>query len=97
MSLLSCCTFERSELTREIDQPTYHHLHIHVVNVALDPGATQAVGKAMDLGLVISILDNLPEGKGMVDLELGYTVGEGSELWKTVWEPLLREGGESTG
>ncbi|PNS16063.1 hypothetical protein CAC42_4464 [Sphaceloma murrayae] len=64
-------------------QPTYHHLHIHIVALTLDAGATQAVGKALDLRNVIGILKALPdEQSSMADVDLSYTVGEGTELWE---------------
>ncbi|KAF2148879.1 HIT-like protein [Myriangium duriaei CBS 260.36] len=70
-------------------QPTYHHLHIHIVHTHLDAGATQGVGKALDLNLVVAILDALPgEEASMADIPLSYAVGEGSELWEKVWAPL---------
>ncbi|GAM90174.1 hypothetical protein ANO11243_082140 [Dothideomycetidae sp. 11243] len=71
-------------------QPTYHHLHIHIVSTLLDAGTTQAVGKALDLQLVIAILEALPgDNASMADMDLSYAIGEGSDLWKAVWEPLL--------
>ncbi|PHH64808.1 hypothetical protein CDD81_3874 [Ophiocordyceps australis] len=36
--------------------PTYFHLHIHIVHVALEAGATQATGKAVALDSIIETL-----------------------------------------
>ncbi|KAJ8610935.1 hypothetical protein MRB53_038239 [Persea americana] len=71
-------------------QPTYYHLHVHVVHVMLEAGATQAVGKAWGLDLVIEMLEamggrSVGETKGMKDVSMTYTIGEASELWKTVF------------
>lgn len=76
-------------------QPTYYHFHIHIVHVSLDPSGTQAVGKALGLDNVVSQLELMAGGEeaGMQDAELGYTVGEASELWTEVFLPL-REGRE---
>ena len=79
------------------DQPTYYHFHIHIVHVALEAGATQAVGKAFGLENVMEMLkaggDN---GEGMAGINLTYTLGEASDLWKDVFLPLkegrLRDG-----
>ncbi|KAF4551498.1 m7GpppX diphosphatase-like protein [Elsinoe fawcettii] len=73
-------------------QPTYHHLHIHIVALTLDAGATQAVGKALDLRTVIGILKALPnEDSSMADVDISYGVGEGTELWEKIWGPLKRD------
>ncbi|KAF2396666.1 putative mRNA decapping hydrolase [Trichodelitschia bisporula] len=72
-------------------QPTYYHLHIHIVHVELEAGATQAVGKAISLDNIISQLETMPDGKGMADVELTYTIGEASELWIEVFEPRRKE------
>ena len=71
-------------------QPTYYHLHVHMVHVNLDATNTQAVGKALGLDLIISQLENLAgdESAGMHQLDLGYTVGEASELWTKIYQPL---------
>ncbi|KAG8628666.1 hypothetical protein KVT40_002531 [Elsinoe batatas] len=72
-------------------QPTYHHLHIHIVALTLDAGATQAVGKALDLRTVIGILKALPNpDSSMADIDISYGVGEGTELWEKVWAPLKK-------
>jgi hypothetical protein len=78
-----------------LDQPTYYHFHIHVVHVNLDPTATQAVGKALALDNVISQLETMAgdDDAGMADVELSYTVGEASELWSRIFQPL-KEGKE---
>lgn len=71
-------------------QPTYYHFHIHVVHVALEAGATQAVGKAFALDGIISQLDSMAgdDEAGMHSVDLTYNVGEASELWIDVFEPL---------
>jgi m7GpppX diphosphatase len=58
--------------------------------VNLDPTATQAVGKALALDNVISQLETMAGGDdaGMADVELSYTVGEASELWTRIFQPL---------
>lgn len=79
-------------------QPTYYHFHIHIVNVALEAGATQAMGKAVGLEGIVSTLECMggDEETGMEKLEMSYTIGEASELWTDVFEPLKREkGGKS--
>ncbi|KAI9883981.1 MAG: Pre-mRNA-splicing factor cef1 [Watsoniomyces obsoletus] len=43
-------------------QPTYYHFHIHVVNVALEAGPGQAIGKAFGLEAVISQLRSMGGG-----------------------------------
>jgi len=81
-------------------QPTYYHLHVHVVHVALEAGATQAVGKAWGLETIMEMLEVMGEveeatgksGAGMEGLTMTYGVGEASELWTEVFEPLKREG-----
>ncbi len=70
------------------DQPTYYHFHIHIVHVALEAGATQAVGKAFGLDNIIAQLEVMADGLGMADMSLTYHVGEASELWTQVFRPL---------
>lgn len=73
-------------------QPTYYHFHIHVVNVLSDPGSTQAVGKALNLENIIDQLERMKsDDDGMHDVTLTYTIGEASDLWLKVFEPLKRE------
>jgi m7GpppX diphosphatase len=71
-------------------QPTYYHLHIHVVHVALEAGNTQATGKAIGLESIIETLICMAgdEEKGMDSVALSYTLGEASELWTEVFAPL---------
>lgn len=72
------------------DQPTYYHFHIHVVNVMLEAGATQATGKAFGLENLISQLETL-SGDGdasLADIDLTYYLGEASELWTDIFKPL---------
>lgn len=73
-------------------QPTYYHFHIHVVNVMLEAGTTQAVGKAFGLENIISQLETIAgdQDAGMADVSLTYFLGEASELWTNIFEPLKR-------
>ncbi|KAF7591119.1 hypothetical protein BBP40_001955 [Aspergillus hancockii] len=73
-------------------QPTYYHFHVHVVNVMLEAGATQATGKAFGLENIISQLETISgdEEASMADVSLSYFLGEASELWTGVYEPLKR-------
>lgn len=90
---------ERPLLTHLVntDQPTYYHLHIHIVHIQLDAGATQAIGKAIAVDHVISQLETLDprdEGleAGMQNVTLGYTLGEQSELWVQIFGKLKGDG-----
>jgi m7GpppX diphosphatase len=58
--------------------------------VNLDATGTQAVGKALGLDNVISQLEMMGGGDeaGMHLVDLSYTVGEASELWTKIYEPL---------
>ena len=71
-------------------QPTYYHFHIHIVHVALEAGATQATGKAVGLESIMETLEVMAgdAGAGMEAVSLSYTLGEESELWREVFEPL---------
>lgn len=71
-------------------QPTYYHLHVHVVHVMLEAGTTQAVGKALGVENIIGQLETLegPEDVGLESVSLTYGLGEASELWKGVFAPL---------
>ncbi|TAQ91649.1 hypothetical protein B7494_g43 [Chlorociboria aeruginascens] len=73
-------------------QPTYYHFHIHIVHVALEAGATQATGKAIGLESIIEQLESMggDEETGMDSISLHYTVGEASELWNQIFEPIKR-------
>ncbi|RDA84270.1 hypothetical protein CP532_1976 [Ophiocordyceps camponoti-leonardi (nom. inval.)] len=64
-------------------QPTYYHLHIHIVHVALDAGPSQAIGKAVGLDAVIETLQAMAgdDDAGMDTVSMTYTLGEASELW----------------
>jgi m7GpppX diphosphatase len=75
-------------------QPTYYHFHIHIVHVALEAGATQAVGKAVGLDSIISQLHSMggDSESGMEQVDLTYGLGEASELWTEVFEPLKKRG-----
>lgn len=71
-------------------QPTYYHLHIHIVHVELEAGTTQATGKALGLENVISQLETLQGGEdaSMAEVNLAYHLGEQSELWEKIYLPL---------
>lgn len=75
-------------------QPTYYHLHIHIVNVAHEGGPTQATGKAVGLESIIETLRAMGGGDeaGMDSVAMSYTVGEESELWTKVFAPLKESG-----
>ncbi|PKS09234.1 hypothetical protein jhhlp_003848 [Lomentospora prolificans] len=75
-------------------QPTYYHLHIHIVHVALEAGATQATGKAVGLESIIETLKVMGGGDeaGMDSVAISYTIGEASELWEQVYGPLKKTG-----
>lgn len=92
VSIFSCFVYHGQGIAADIgtcsDQPTYYHFHIHVVHVSLEAGATQAVGKAFGLENIISQLEGMAGGKGMVDVSLTYHLGEASELWTDVFQPL---------
>jgi m7GpppX diphosphatase len=74
-------------------QPTYYHFHMHIVHVALEAGATQATGKAIGLESIISQLETMTgdEEAGMDAVALTYSVGEASELWTDIFEPLKKK------
>ncbi|OAP65785.1 hypothetical protein AYL99_01757 [Fonsecaea erecta] len=72
-------------------QPTYYHLHVHVVHVMLEAGTTQSVGKAFGLGNVIAQLESMAgddDEAGMHQVDLHYFLGEENELWKKCFGPL---------
>lgn len=75
-------------------QPTYYHFHIHIVHVQLEAGATQATGKAVGLESIIEQLEVMQgdDEAGMDAVSLGYTLGEASELWTEIFEPLKKTG-----
>jgi m7GpppX diphosphatase len=89
MSLLSI-SVAYSDNDTFLDQPTYYHFHIHIVHVSLEAGATQAVGKALSLDNIISQLATMAgdDEAGMDKVNLSFTLGEASELWKQVFLPL---------
>lgn len=71
--------------------PTYYHFHVHVVHVMLEAGGTQAVGKALGLENIVSQLENLTgSDTGMDAVSLTYGLGETSELWAQIFEPLKK-------
>lgn len=75
-------------------QPTYYHFHIHIVHVALESGSTQATGKAIGLESIMEQLQTMEgdEDVGMEKVALHYTVGEASELWTEIFQPLKLKG-----
>ena len=75
-----------------VDQPTYYHFHIHIVHAQLEAGSTQATGKAFGLENIISQLETMDSRleAGMADVDLTYYIGEASELWTEIFEPLKR-------
>ena len=86
---------ERDQLKLYVHyQPTYYHFHIHIVHVALEAGATQATGKAIGLESTMAQLESMTgdEDAGMDSVTLHYTVGEASELWTDIFEPLKTSG-----
>ena len=60
----------------------------------LEAGTTQSVGKAFSLENIISQLEVMADGTDMGDVSLTYFLGEQSELWTNVFQPL-KEGKES--
>lgn len=74
-------------------QPTYYHFHVHVVHVMLEAGGTQAVGKALGLEDIIGRLEGMAgcDEEGMDGVSFTYGLGEASELWREVFEPLKTE------
>ncbi|KAI9171237.1 m7GpppX diphosphatase [Paramyrothecium foliicola] len=90
-------SFDRDQLKLYVHyQPTYYHFHIHIVHVALEAGATQATGKAVGLESIIETLRVMSgDGEaGMDALSMSYTLGEASELWMDIFEPI-KSGGAS--
>jgi m7GpppX diphosphatase len=88
-------TIEEDQLKLYVHyQPTYYHFHIHIVHVQLEAGATQATGKAIGLDSIIEQLEAMhgDEEVGMDTISLGYTLGEASELWTQIFEPLKKTG-----
>ena len=62
------------------------------MHAQLEAGSTQSVGKAFSLENIVSQLENMadtPEA-GMADVSLTYYLGEASELWTNIFEPLKR-------
>ncbi|KAI1737349.1 HIT-like domain-containing protein [Xylaria scruposa] len=75
-------------------QPTYYHFHIHVVHVMLEANSSQSLGKAIGLDNIIEQLESMSgnEETGMESISIGYTVGEASDLWTGIFEPLKKNG-----
>jgi m7GpppX diphosphatase len=73
-------------------QPTYYHFHIHIVHVQLEAGATQAMGKAIGLESIVAQVESMAGGEevGMDSVALNYTVGEASEVWTEIFEPIKK-------
>ncbi|KAI0008556.1 HIT-like domain-containing protein [Xylariaceae sp. FL0662B] len=72
--------------------PTYYHFHIHVVHVMLEATSSQSIGKAVAMDSIIEQLELMAGGEeaGMDMVSLSYTVGEASDLWTAIFEPLTR-------
>lgn len=88
------CGVEEDQLKLYVHyQPTYYHFHVHVVHVELESGATQATGKAVGLESIIGTLEAMDgdEEAGMERLDMCYTVGEASELWTGIFEPIKKK------
>ena len=72
------------------------------MHLALEAGATQAVGKALSLDNIVSQLETMAghddddDEAGMQDVDLTFTLGEASELWNDVFLPL-KEGRRPVG
>ncbi|KAF2971247.1 hypothetical protein GQX73_g2391 [Xylaria multiplex] len=75
-------------------QPTYYHFHIHVVHVMLEANSTQSLGKAVGMDSIIEQLESMVGGEetGMDSISISYTVGEASDLWTDIFEPLKNDG-----
>ncbi|ORY65203.1 HIT-like domain-containing protein [Pseudomassariella vexata] len=71
-------------------QPTYYHFHIHIVHVMLEATSTQSVGKAIGMDSIIEQLEGMvgDDETGMDAMALSYIVGEESDLWTDIFEPL---------
>lgn len=56
----------------------------------LEAGVTQATGKAFGLENILSQLETIAGGSeaGLADVSLTYYLGEASELWTEIFEPL---------
>lgn len=67
------------------------------MHVSLEAGATQAVGKALSLDNIVSQLATMAgdNNAGMADVDLTFTLGEASELWTEIFQPL-KEGRKPT-
>lgn len=74
--------------------PTYYHFHIHVVHVMLEATSTQSVGKAIGMDSIIEQLETMvgDDETGMDTLSLSYTLGEESDLWMDIFQPLKTAG-----
>ena len=62
------------------------------MHAQLEAGSTQSVGKAFGLENIISQLETMSGGSeaGMADVSLTYYLGEASELWTDVFEPIKK-------
>jgi m7GpppX diphosphatase len=55
----------------------------------LEAGATQATGKAFGLENLISQLEAMSgDDASLADVDLTYFLGEASELWTDIFQPL---------
>ena len=73
-----------------LDQPTFYHLHIHVVHVMCEATSTQSIGKALSLEGVISQLETMADDDdaSMADATITCYLGTQSDLWNEVFLPL---------
>ena len=78
----------------DVDHPTYYHFHIHISHAALAPGPTLALGRAFSLPNLLAQLESMAgdDSVGLDGVEIEYTVGDESELWKEVWAPIKGQG-----
>ncbi|KAI0019514.1 HIT-like domain-containing protein [Xylariomycetidae sp. FL0641] len=74
--------------------PTYYHFHVHVVHVMAEANSGQAVGKGIALDAIIEQLETMAgdDETGMDSIALRYVVGEASDLWTEIFEPLKTAG-----
>ena len=73
-------------------QPTYYHFHVHVVHVMCEAGSTQSVGKAVGFDSIVEQLETMSgdDESGMDGVSLSYYMGEQSEIWESIFNPLKR-------
>ena len=52
-----------------------------------EAGKSHAVGKALGLESIISLLEVMAPGLGMADMNITYNIGEQTDLWTDVLLP----------